>query len=356
MAIEALQYVYELSDFETTGGNITPPDEDSAVADAPLPINVTLSPGSTFQQIEVNDLSNDGFDEINSTDQTLNAPITLGGTDYDIGDRIFVNYVLTDANGFQLMSITIGTGNTGRNDTTAVITNGPMVPGQQYTFISNVNVRTGEVPYEDLACFVSGTHIQTPNGPVPVQNLQAGDLITTAEGGPKPIVAVLCKHISARQLERQPQLKPVRISAHALSHNHPALDLLVSRQHRMLVSSKIAERMFGVQDVLIPAIKLTSLEGIEVEHGTSGIVYFHLVMENHEVVFAEGAPSESLYLGNGALKSMPAAGLVELMTLFPELAAGQYRPSARPIPSGSRAKRLMARHAKNNVPALQLYA
>ena len=52
-----------------------------------------------------------------------------------------------------------------------------------------------------------------------------------------------------------PKVQPVRILAGALGHGMPQRDLLVSRQHRMLVSSAICERMFGLEQVLVSAIK-----------------------------------------------------------------------------------------------------
>ena len=75
----------------------------------------------------------------------------------------------------------------------------------------------------------------------------------------------------------------------------------------MLVSSKICERMFGQTDVLLAAHQLTELPGIFTEPGYGEVEYFHLVFDRHEVIYAEGAPTESFFPGPEAIKSMPRA-------------------------------------------------
>ena len=98
--------------------------------------------------------------------------------------------------------------------------------------------------------------------------------------------------------------------------------------------SKIAYRMFGVQDVLISAQKLTELPGIFVDETVESIEYHHILLDEHEVVYAEGAPSESLFTGRKALISLTQDGLEEVFTIFPGLKACEYLAKpARYIPS-----------------------
>lgn len=135
MTIETLQWVCQLSDFETVGGNIAPPDEQGARAQGSPPFNLQLKATAQPIQVQIDDGGNDGFDEINSANQVLNAPVTIDGTTYPAGTRIFVNYGLEDASGLRVYSITIGGTKSGNNTTTALISEGPLTPGQQYTFI-----------------------------------------------------------------------------------------------------------------------------------------------------------------------------------------------------------------------------
>ena len=86
----------------------------------------------------------------------------------------------------------------------------------------------------------------------------------------------------------------------------------------MLVKSKIAERMFGVSEVLIPAIKLVGMPGIYIDQDTDCVDYFHLLFDQHEIIFAEGAPTESLFTGPEALRSISPEARYEILQIFPE--------------------------------------
>ena len=67
-------------------------------------------------------------------------------------------------------------------------------------------------------------------------------------------------------------------------------DFLVSRQHLILVSSYISQRIFGVRDVLIPSIKLVVLSGIFIELDLTQVDYIHLFFDRHKIIYAERAP------------------------------------------------------------------
>lgn len=206
-----------------------------------------------------------------------------------------------------------------------------------------------------VPCFTKGTLIATPRGEVPIETLRVGDLVCTLDHGPQPIRWIGSLEVYlGRHAAGEDTLRPIRITAGALGHNLPKRDLLISRQHRMLISSKIAARMFESDKVLGAAIKLTALPGIFIDTRQRHVEYFHMMFDRHQVVFAEGAPSESLYTGVEALKAVSATSRAEILTLFPELATRSQAPTpAFPIPPSRRIKALMERHAKNNKPLLQ---
>ncbi|MBV1895067.1 MAG: Hint domain-containing protein [Rhodobacteraceae bacterium] len=202
-------------------------------------------------------------------------------------------------------------------------------------------------------CFCQNTQIETIFGPVAVENLKAGDQVIGLDNSRLTLKKVFRSEFTARQMAANPKLRPVRISAQTLGNGLPKRDLLVSRQHRMLTSSKIAQRMFGVLNVLIPAIKLTDLPGIYVDEDVQQVTYFHLLFDKHEVVFAEGAPSESLFTGPEALKSVSSEARAEILLLMPALKAADYAPEpVMFIPDRSKQKQLVARHARNDKPLL----
>lgn len=198
-----------------------------------------------------------------------------------------------------------------------------------------------------IPCLGTGTHVETADGAVLVEDLRAGMKLRTLDGSYAILRKVLSKKLSARKIEENPKLAPVRIMAGALGLGLPHRDLLVSRQHRMLVASPITKRMFAQDDVLVAAIHMTVLPGIFVETTAREITYFHLVFDAHCVIFAEGAPTESLYLGPQAKAALPRAALNELKALFPDLHTKAMPAPAAFIPKAKQQKQLLARHEKN---------
>ena len=71
------------------------------------------------------------------------------------------------------------------------------------------------------------------------------------------------RKFDAVDLAANPHLRPITIKAGALGNMTPSTDQSVSRQHRALVRSAIAERMFGTQEILIAANQLVALGGID---------------------------------------------------------------------------------------------
>ncbi len=200
--------------------------------------------------------------------------------------------------------------------------------------------------FDFVPCFTEAVRIATATGPQPIERLRPGDLVVTRDAGLEPI-----RWIGAVTCAAEGNLTPIRIPAGSLGQGLPARDLLVSPQHRMLFRSKAAFRMFGQPEVLVPARKLVGFAGIEEAEGLAEITYLHLLFDRHEVVFAEGAPSESLLVAEQSLKAIGAEGHDEITALFPGLAQQTMRP-ARPIPKGRFAKKLVWRHQKNAQPAL----
>ncbi len=226
----------------------------------------------------------------------------------------------------------------------------PIVTGTTYNASGIANV-----PNEVVVCFAHGTLIACRDGDVAVEDLKSGDMVRTQDNGFQEIRWVGSMKVEPLALLQNPKLRPVRITAGALGNDLPKRDLLVSRQHRILVSSRIAERIFGEAEVLVPAIKLTELPGIYVDGPVTEVRYYHFLFDQHEVVFSEGAASESLFTGPEALKSVPAAARDEILLLFPALETASYEAKpARYIPEkGKHIKQLVSRHIANEQPLLK---
>lgn len=205
-------------------------------------------------------------------------------------------------------------------------------------------------------CYVAGTLIETDGGAIRVENLTPGMHVITADHGPCPVLMVKAQSISAQAAARAPHLRPIRIRAGALGSGLPKRDLLVSPQHRVMVRSKIAQRMFDTSEVLVAAKQLLALDGIEVDEELESFTYVHFLCRDHQIVYAEDLPSESLYLGQEAFKAMSPEALKELREIFPDLSGAffenDYAP-ARKLIRGHAARNLAARHKKNRKSILQ---
>jgi len=112
----------------------------------------------------------------------------------------------------------------------------------------------------------------------------------------------------------------------------------------------VAARMFGYSEVLVPAKLLVGLAGIEYPDDDRDITYCHFLCDRHEVVFAEGAQTESFFTGPQALQALHHPARAEVFAIFPELstAPDEAAPtSARPLFKGRNARRLVAQHKAN---------
>lgn len=212
-----------------------------------------------------------------------------------------------------------------------------------YLLLDDVVLTPTSVP-----CFTRGTMICAPAGPKPIETLKIGDLVETLDNGPQAIRWIGTSPISLKGRSSSCKLRPIIIRACALGSGVPNVDMRVSRQHRMLVSSKIAERMFNVAQVLIPAVRLLILPNVEIDETVQEIDYVHLVFDQHQVIWADGAPTESFFLGPEGMKSLNREAREEIKALFPKFGTGdaEYEP-ARVIPVGTKQKRLIERHASN---------
>ena len=199
----------------------------------------------------------------------------------------------------------------------------------------------------DPPCFTPGTLIETADGDKPVELLQPGDLVRTRDHGLQPVRWIGSTHLDAHRLDLQPNLRPITIGAGAIGCGMPAQALTVSPQHRILIRSRIAQRMFDQPEVLVAAKHLLGMDSIHTGNPPAGITYIHIMFDRHEVIRSNGAWTESFYVGPQALKGVERRIMREITALFPQLAQGQRPRAARRLLSGREGRRLAERHARN---------
>lgn len=189
----------------------------------------------------------------------------------------------------------------------------------------------GNVEVETLPCFAEKTLILTPDGEVPVEELEVGQLVTTLDHGARPICWIgSCTRFATAQFA------PISFQAGAVGN---ARELKVSPQHRILISGWQAELLFGETEVLVPAKSLLTDHSISRQTGGM-FTYYHFMFDQHEIVFSDGAATESFFPGATILEGMEHATRKEIFALFPSLSpydTTAFGNSARPCLTGNEA-------------------
>jgi hypothetical protein len=187
----------------------------------------------------------------------------------------------------------------------------------------------GPASGETFICFLEGTRIRTPQGDVAVESLRPGDLVLTADGRHEPVLFVGRQTI-APYFGTPEARNPILIRAGALAEGVPASDLKVSPYHGMVVD--------GVLCFAQALVNGTSI--VQVPAPTGTFAYYNVELAAHEVILAEGAPTESF------CDNVPRERFdnhAEFVALFPEgREVGEmdlpHAKSRRQVPTAVRAR------------------
>lgn len=195
-----------------------------------------------------------------------------------------------------------------------------------------------------IACFTPGAMVATDTGPRPIEGLQPGDLVLTRDRGLQPIRWVGTRRLQAAELQADPSLHPILLRKGALGSNLPARDMLVSRQHCMLVEGPRAALYFGADEVFVRALHMVDQPGI-LQAMVQEVSYIHLMFDHHEVILADGVWSESFLPAARNIGGLDEAARAELLAVFadqPEPAHPEAYHAARLILKSHEARLLLA--------------
>jgi Hint domain len=145
-------------------------------------------------------------------------------------------------------------------------------------------------------CYCAGTLILTDRGEVAVEDLAIGDKVVTVSGAAQAIRWIGRRAYDGRFIAGNRQVLPIRIAPGAIADGVPARDLWVSPGHAMYIDGLLVQAEY-----LVNGMTIAQAETVE------AVKYFHIELDEHDVVFAEGAPAETfvdcdnrLMFGNGA--------------------------------------------------------
>jgi hypothetical protein len=142
-----------------------------------------------------------------------------------------------------------------------------------------------------VPCFAAGTRILTTAGETAVEAVTVGDLVPTLSGGMRPVVWIGHTRIDLDRHPEPDRAAPIRVAAHAFGPEMPHRDLLLSPDHAV-----------WLEGALVPIHLLVNGATIRREAGAGAVTYFHVELDSHDVLLAEGMPAESfLDTGNRGL-------------------------------------------------------
>jgi hypothetical protein len=165
-------------------------------------------------------------------------------------------------------------GSAGKFDTTITVSD----------WVDEGNVEHSAVNLPSVAvqiCFVTGTKISTPSGEVPIEHLNVGDSVMTLGGAARSIVWIGVGRVLVAR-GRRSAATPVIIRKGALAENVPAHDLHVTKSHSLYLDG-----------VLVPAEFLVNHRSIIWDDWAQEVKIYHIELETHDVLFANGAAAES---------------------------------------------------------------
>ena len=178
-----------------------------------------------------------------------------------------------------------------------------VVEGVAPAVITNSVLRAAGIP-----CFTPGTRIETEGGLRPVEALRPGDRLWTLDRGFQPVLWVGQKTLGPRELEDAPHLRPIWLATGAMGNTRP---MRVSPQHAFLGG----DRLWRARHLALYRHSVA-----QVDMAASAVTYVHLMTPQHDIIFADGALTETLYPGPVALRALGLSGIAHLVRTVPKLA------------------------------------
>lgn len=177
-------------------------------------------------------------------------------------------------------------------------------------------------------CFTPRTLIATLTGECPVEELRPGDRVVTRDNGLQTVRWVGRTQFFLHDFQAEPHLLPVFIRQGALGKGLPERDMMVSPNHRILVTSERTALRYREPEVLVAA-KHLSAPGVHTIQ-CAGTTYIHFMCDRHEIVLADGIWTETFQPDDNSLKGIGNAQRLEIFEIFPDLRNDAGRAAYRP--------------------------
>lgn len=246
---------------------------------------------------------------------------TPNDDDDDVGS-LWRNRCFTITDGYQKYTLTLLEPGSGRIPLFMSV--GPLPPRDQDLWVvEGLKIERQVHDVDEIGagviCFMPDTLIRTANGDVPIETLRAGDRIQTQDNGEQEIRWIGHSRLSGARLFAMPALRPICIRKGALIGGGPDRDLLVSPEHRVLMRGAGAQVLFNTDEVLVAARDLINGRSVYTDHQSRSANYIHLMLNSHEIIWANGIETESFHPAMTRLDTLDEDQRSGLYDIYPEL-------------------------------------
>lgn len=229
-------------------------------------------------------------------------------------------------------------------------------PDRELTVVhcSERTLRSTASERPSVICFTPGTRLRTARGETAIEDLDPGDRLLTRDSGPQQVLWTGHRRMSGARLFAMPDQRPIRMRKGALGIDRPDADLVVSPEHRVLVTGAAARDLWGEPEVLVRAADLVGDRYVTVDHSLRETWYIHLMLERHEVIWANGLEVETFHPGVMGLEHLSREQRALLFDRRPELSDNPdlYGAPARRMVSRAEAAILLGGAPAKSVSAL----
>jgi len=185
---------------------------------------------------------------------------------------------------------------------------------------------------EAFSAFARGTLLTSPSGPIAIEDLLPGDMLSTRDTGDLAVQWIGKITMVPNWEGQSPDMgKMIRVSADSFGLGRPMPDLLLGSHAYLLQSGPHVRAQSGKPHALIRAADLVDWETIVSVTPPTATELYHIAFDRHAVVTANGLEVESYHPGYAFQNGLSGGMRALYLSLFPQVElVGDFGPYLYP--------------------------